>query len=69
MPTCGAPKHAVKAERLGADAIVVSCGLCQINLDMRQGGQDFPILYITEVLGEAMQRLKSYVETGDPDAA
>ncbi len=23
MPTCGAPKHAVKAERLGADAIIV----------------------------------------------
>ena len=43
-----------KAKEAGADAIVVSCGLCQINLDMRQGGQDFPILYITEVLGEAM---------------
>ncbi|MDF1556091.1 MAG: CoB--CoM heterodisulfide reductase iron-sulfur subunit B family protein [Deferrisomatales bacterium] len=44
-----------KAKEAGADAIVVSCGLCQINLDMRQGGQNFPILYITEVLGEAMQ--------------
>lgn len=43
-----------KAKEAGADAIVVSCGLCQINLDMRQGGQNFPILYITEVLGEAM---------------
>ena len=26
VPTCGAPKHAVKAERLGADAIVVQGG-------------------------------------------
>jgi heterodisulfide reductase subunit B len=48
-------KIVAKAKEAGADAIVVSCGLCQINLDMRQGGQEFPILYITEVLGEALQ--------------
>ncbi len=48
-------KIVARAKEAGADAIVVSCGLCQINLDMRQGGQNFPILYITEVLGEALQ--------------
>jgi heterodisulfide reductase subunit B len=48
-------KIVAQAKEAGADAIVVSCGLCQINLDMRQGGQDFPILYVTEVLGEALQ--------------
>ncbi len=44
-----------EAKEAGADAIVVSCGLCQINLDMRQSGLGFPILYVTEVLGEALQ--------------
>ena len=48
-------KLAVKAKEAGADAIVVSCGLCQASLDMRQGNADLPILYITEVLGEAFQ--------------
>lgn len=48
-------KIVARAKEAGADAIVVSCGLCQINLDMRQGGQNFPILYVTEVLGEALQ--------------
>jgi len=44
-----------RAKEAGADAIVVSCGLCQANLDMRQGGQNVPVLYITEVLGESLQ--------------
>jgi heterodisulfide reductase subunit B len=48
-------KLAARAKEAGADAIVVSCGLCQANLDMRQKDVGLPILYITEVLGEAMQ--------------
>jgi heterodisulfide reductase subunit B len=44
-----------KAAEAGADAIVVSCGLCQANLDMRQGGTKLPVLYVTELLGEALQ--------------
>lgn len=48
-------KLAEKAKEAGANAIVVSCGLCQANLEMRQGGAGLPILYITEVLGEAFQ--------------
>lgn len=46
---------ATHAKEAGAEAIVVSCGLCQINLDMRQGGLELPIVYITELLGEALQ--------------
>ncbi len=44
-----------EAARAGADAIVVSCGLCQANLDMRQGNTKLPVLYVTEILGEAFQ--------------
>ncbi len=45
----------VKAAEAGADAIVVSCGLCHANMDMRQGEVKLPVLYITELLGEAFQ--------------
>jgi len=41
----------------GADCIMASCGLCQINLDMRQTGRinpKVPIFYFTELLGIAM---------------
>ena len=41
----------------GADCIMASCGLCQINLDMRQTGRDqpkVPILYFTEMIGIAI---------------
>lgn len=48
-------KLAARAKEAGADAIVVSCGLCQANLDMRQKDVGLPILYVTEVLGEALQ--------------
>ena len=44
-----------KATEAGAEAIVVACGLCHANLEMRQGGQGMPVLYITELLGEALQ--------------
>ena len=42
------------AREAGAQAMVVSCPLCQINLEMRQSGDDaMPILYITELMGLA----------------
>lgn len=48
-------------KRLGADAFVTACPLCQMNLDMRQGqinsalGEQFsiPIFYYTQLLGYA----------------
>ncbi len=43
-----------RAREAGARAVVVSCGLCQANLDMRQGDQGMPVVYITELLGAAM---------------
>lgn len=48
-------KLAAKAKEAGAHAVVVSCGLCQANLEMRQGSAGLPVLYVTEVLGEAFQ--------------
>ncbi|MBE0558910.1 MAG: hypothetical protein IH628_16910 [Proteobacteria bacterium] len=49
------------AKRVGADAVVVACPLCHINLDTRQGqiseesGETFqiPIVYFTQMLGLA----------------
>jgi heterodisulfide reductase subunit B2 len=38
----------------GAEAIVTSCPLCQVNLEMRQGSSRLPVLYITELLGIAL---------------
>ncbi len=40
-----------------ADCAMVSCGLCQINLDMRQSGRNhakLPVFYFTELMGIAM---------------
>lgn len=40
----------------GADCIMVSCGLCNVNLDMRQTGANqpkVPILYFSELMGTA----------------
>lgn len=42
------------AREAGAEAIVTSCPLCQVNLEMRQSGGRMPILYITELLGIAL---------------
>ena len=43
------------ARAVGAEAVVVSCPLCHMNLDARQGqlglDHDMPILYITQLLG------------------
>jgi heterodisulfide reductase subunit B len=49
------------ASRLGVDAIVVACPLCQMNLDLRQKQAektrqshfDIPVLYYTQVMGLA----------------
>jgi heterodisulfide reductase subunit B len=46
-----------KARGTGADAIVVSCPLCQTNLDMIQGGDrtpHLPVFYFTELLRLAL---------------
>ncbi len=41
-----------RAREAGAEAIVTSCPLCQINLEMRQSGQHkMPIFYFTELMG------------------
>lgn len=40
-----------------ADCLMVSCGLCHVNLDMRQSGKNqdkIPIFYFTELIGVAM---------------
>ena len=49
------------AAELGADAIVVACPLCQMNLDLRQGqinsangtGHKIPVPYFTQLMGYA----------------
>lgn len=51
-----------KAKETGAEAVVVGCSMCQMNLDTRQEDVeadlgrrlDLPILYFTELLGLAM---------------
>jgi heterodisulfide reductase subunit B len=44
-----------RAREAGAEAMVTSCPLCQLNLEMRQngGGQKMPIFYFTELVGLA----------------
>ncbi|MCX8062780.1 MAG: hypothetical protein N3D16_09370, partial [Anaerolineales bacterium] len=45
---------AERAREAGAEAIVTSCPLCQINLEMRQSGEHkLPIFYFTELMGLA----------------
>lgn len=41
------------AREAGAHAIVALCPLCHQNLEMRQENADFPIFYLTELLGLA----------------
>jgi heterodisulfide reductase subunit B len=45
-----------RAREAGAQAIVTSCPLCQLNLEMRQesSSPEMPILYFTELLGLAL---------------
>ena len=43
-----------RAREAGAQALVTACPLCQVNLEMRQTGDDkVPALYFTELLGLA----------------
>jgi heterodisulfide reductase subunit B len=44
-----------RAREAGADAMVTSCPLCQMNLEMHQTGADakMPIFYFTELIGLA----------------
>ena len=45
------------AVEAGADCVMSACGLCQINLDMRQSGKKapkLPVFYFTELMGTAM---------------
>lgn len=50
------------ASSLGADAVVVACPLCQMNLDLRQGQVNsalhsnikLPVFYFTQLLGVAL---------------
>lgn len=44
---------AERAREAGAQAIVTSCPLCQLNLEMRQGKDALPIFYFTELIGLA----------------
>jgi heterodisulfide reductase subunit B2 len=46
---------AERAREAGAEAIVTSCPLCQVNLEMRQAGrgQKMPVFYFTELIGLA----------------
>lgn len=46
---------AERAREAGASAIVTSCPLCQVNLEMRQNGdeQRIPVFYFTELMGLA----------------
>ncbi len=50
-------KILANAKAVGAEAIVVACPLCQMNLDSRQrqmdGQFDLPILYFTQLMGLA----------------
>lgn len=51
------------ANKLNADALVTMCPMCQANLDTRQDDMskafgkkyDLPILYLTELIGIAIQ--------------
>jgi heterodisulfide reductase subunit B len=44
-----------RAREAGAEAIVTSCPLCQLNLEMRQNGgeEKMPVFYFTELIGLA----------------
>ena len=51
-----ADKLAAMALEAGADCLVCHCGLCQINVEMRQTGKNrkkIPVFYFTELMGIA----------------
>jgi heterodisulfide reductase subunit B len=41
-----------RAKEAGAQCLVTSCGLCQANMEMRQGA-GLPVFYFTELMGVA----------------
>jgi heterodisulfide reductase subunit B len=41
------------AKEAGANCLVTICGMCHLNLDSRQTGQDLPIFYLTELMSLA----------------
>jgi heterodisulfide reductase subunit B len=44
------------AQEAEADCVMVTCGLCHVNLDMRQSGRSkplVPVIYLTELMGTA----------------
>ncbi len=60
---CRLSKHILdNAQRVGANAIVTTCTLCQMNLDLMQSGSkpeynhpaNLPVFYITELLALAL---------------
>ena len=60
-------RHLQVADLLGADAMVVACPLCQMNMDMRQGQANayygtnikIPVFYYTQLMGLAFGLDKS----------
>lgn len=55
-----------RAKEAGAEAIVTSCPLCQVNLEMRQagGGPKMPVFYFTELIGLAfgLDQVRSWLK-------
>lgn len=60
------------AREAGADAVVVACPLCQMNLDLRQGqinsanglNLNIPVFYFTQLMGLALGLPDSALELG-----
>jgi len=50
-----------RAREAGAEAMVTSCPLCQVNLEMRQTGAEppLPIFYFTELMGLAFDLIEA----------
>lgn len=52
-----ADKLTAMALEADADCVMCTCGLCQVNLDMKQTGANsakIPVFYLTELIGTAM---------------
>lgn len=48
-----------RAREAGAQTLVTSCPLCQMNLEMRQSADPMPIFYFTELMGLAFDLQES----------
>ena len=51
-----------RTREAGAETLVTSCPLCQMNLEMRQKSEPLPVFYFTELMGLAfnVQEVKSW---------